>query len=174
MPAGAAHPAGGLVYLLPLVLVALLVARNMRARRLRVEQLWVMPVVFLALAIVVATAQPPPAPASMVMQAAAFLVGGALGWQRGRFTRIMVDPATHALTSRTSPVGMLLILAIFAVRYGLRSFGAETASALHVPVVAITTALMLLAVGLVCVQRLEMALRATRMLKDARAASPAD
>jgi hypothetical protein len=79
-----------------------------------------------------------------------------------------VDPQTHVLTSKTSPLGMLLILAIFAVRYALRSFGAQTAGVLHVSALEITDALMLLAAGLVCAQRLEIALRATRLLNAAR------
>ena len=47
-------------------------------------------------------------------------------------------------------------------------FGGETAGMLHVSVAQITDILMLLAVGLVCAQRLEMALRATRLLNEAR------
>jgi hypothetical protein len=64
---------------------------------------------------------------------------------------------------------MLLILALFAVRYGVRTIGAET---LHVSVLGVTDALMLLAVGLVCAQRLEIALRATRLVREARSARP--
>ena len=63
---------------------------------------------------------------------------------------------------------MLLILALFAVRYGLRSFGTQTASTLHVSALQIADVLMLLAVGIVCTQRLEIALRATRLLSEAR------
>jgi hypothetical protein len=47
-----------------------------------------------------------------------------------------------------------------------------TAGLLHVSVLEVTDTLMLLAVGLVCVQRLEMALRATRLLHEARASKP--
>jgi hypothetical protein len=104
----------------------------------------------------------------LAVDAAALGLGVLAGWWRARLTRITVDPGTHALTSKTSPLGMLLILAIFVVRNGVRSFGAETAGALHVSALQITDALMLLAVGLVCAQRLEIALRATRLLNEAR------
>src|SRR6185312_256220 len=112
--------------------------------------------------------QPAPGPVLLATEAAALVLGALAGWWRGRLTRITVDPATHALTSRTSPLGMLLILALFAVRYALRSFGAQTAGALHLSAVVLTDVLMLLAVGIVCAQRLEIALRATRLLNAAR------
>jgi hypothetical protein len=87
---------------------------------------------------------------------------------RTGFTRIAVDPATHALTSQTSPVGMLLILAIFGLRAGLRIYATEHAGALHVSLEDVTDAFLLLAVGVVCAQRLEIALRASRLLRQTR------
>jgi hypothetical protein len=169
MPPQAAH--GPAVYLVPLVAVALVVLRNLRERKLRIERLWIAPLAIFALTALVLAEQAPPGAALMTLDVAALAIGAFAGWWRGRFTRITVDPATHELTSKTSPVGMLLILALFAVRYALRSYGSETAGALHVSVAAVTDALMLLAVGLVCAQRLEIALRATRMLREARATS---
>ena len=103
---------------------------------------------------------------------AALALGALAGWWRGRLTRIVVDPRTHALTSKTSAVGMLLILGLYVVRYGLRSMGAQGAGALHVSAIQVTDALMLLAVGLVCAQRLEIYLRASRLLAEARANGP--
>jgi hypothetical protein len=161
-------PSGPWVYLIPLIAVVMIVLRNARVRKLKVERLWIAPVAFLLLTILTFSVQQPPGPGLIAADAIALVLGAVAGWWRGRLTHITVDPATHELTSRTSPVGMLLILALFAVRYGVRSLGAETASALHVPVLAVTDALMLLAAGLVCAQRLEIALRATRMVREAR------
>ena len=164
-----AHPAGGpMVYVAPLVAAAIIVLRNARERKLKVERLWMAPLAMLVLVALALTRQAPPGPAMVGVDIAALVLGALAGWWRGRLTRIVVDPATHALTSRTSPVGMLLILALFVVRYGLRAFGTETAGMLHVSALEITDVLMLLAVGLVCAQRLEIALRATRMLNEAR------
>lgn len=159
---------GPWVYLVPLIVVAMLVRRNLRQRRLRVERLWITPLAFLVLTLFTFAAQPPPGPPQLAIDVAAIALGAFAGWWRGRFTRITVDPTTHDLTSKTSAVGMVLILALFVARAGLRSYGART---FHIPVREITDALMLLAVGLVCAQRLEIALRATRMLKEARAGS---
>jgi hypothetical protein len=171
MPTHAPPNAPFTVYLIPMIVIGLLILRNARSRRLRVETLWISPVVLLAIVVLAFSQQRPPGAASLELDAAALIVGGLLGWWRGRFTNIRVDPATNALVSQTSPIGMLLILAIFALRYGLRSYAAANAVTLNLPLTDLTDAFLLLAVGLVCVQRLEMALRASRLLREARAAS---
>jgi hypothetical protein len=164
------HPAApAWTYLIPLVAVGLVMLRNSRERRLKVEQLWIAPLVILALTGLVLAQQSLPAAPLLALYALALAAGALAGWWRGRLTRITVDPQTHALTSRTSPLGMLLILGLFAVRYALRSASGVTAGALHVAGLQITDLLMLLAVGIVCAQRLEMAIRAKRLLDEARA-----
>ena len=167
---GGPSASGPWVYLIPLIAVAMIVLRNARERRLKVERLWISPLLFLAITASEFASHPPPGPALLAADLVVLALGALAGWWRGHLTRITVDPESHALTSRTSPLGMLLILALFAVRYGLRSFGAQTAGMMHVSAAAITDALMLLAVGIVCTQRREMALRATRLLNEARLA----
>lgn len=154
-------------YLVPLAVVALVVARNTRARQIRIETLWITPGLLLLLTLLTLGLQRPSA-ASLQLDAAGLIVGGLLGWWRGRLVRITVNPNTHALTSQTSPVGTLLVLGIFAVRYGLRTYAAEEASNLNIPIADVTDAFLSFAVGLVCATRLEMTLRATRLLNDAR------
>jgi hypothetical protein len=166
-------PGGYLTYLLPLAFVALAVVRNARERNLRVERLWIAPVLILAGGVAAFTHDQPPNGLMIGVDAAAVAVGALIGWWRGRLTHISVDPATHVLTSKASPVGMLLILAIFALRYVLRVWAMQNAGALHVSVSGLTDAFLLLAVGIVCAQRLEMAIRASRLLTSARnGASP--
>jgi hypothetical protein len=159
-------------YAIPLVAVALVILRNARARRLRIENLWIMPVVVLVLVGLALTQQGLPTPLMLGVDIAALVVGAALGWWRARFTHISVDPATHALTSRASPVGMLVILVIFAIRYGVRYYAAQNAGSLGVSALALADALLVTSVGLVCAQRLEIALRATRLLNEARSGGP--
>jgi hypothetical protein len=165
-----AQPGGPWVYIVPLLIAGLVILRNSRERNLKVERLWIMPVVLIALTVLTFVAQPPPRLGALGLEVAALVIGVALGWWRGRLTHITVNPDTHDLTSKASPIGMLLILGIFALRYALRSFGGEAAGMLHVSVFEITDALMLLAVGIVCTQRLEMALRATRLVAQHRSA----
>jgi hypothetical protein len=155
--------------LIPLVLIALVILRNSRARRLRIETLWISPVVILVLVGLSFSQQGMPTPLMLGLDIAALAVGAALGWWRARFTKITVNPATHELTSQASPIGMLVILAIFAVRFGVRMYASESATTLGVSAVAIADAALVISVGLVCAQRLEIALRATRLLNEARA-----
>lgn len=159
------------VYLVALAFIALAVTRNARARNLRVERLWIGPAVILAMTLLAFSQQTVPSVGMVALDLLALGVGAALGWWRGRFTRIAVDPQTHALTSQTSPLGMLLILAIFALRSVVRAYATAHAGSLHVSITGITDAFLLLAVGVVCAQRLEMALRASRLLAEARAAT---
>jgi hypothetical protein len=167
------HGAPAWTYLIPLVFVGLAIVRNARARNLKVERLWIMPSVILVATALTFSQQRMPAPAMILVDIALLAAGAGLGWWRARFTRITVNPETHNLTSQASPIGMLLILGIFALRFGLRSYAAQNAGALHVSITDITDGFLLLAVGLVCAQRLELALRATRLLNEARAAKSA-
>ncbi|MDE2488158.1 MAG: DUF1453 family protein [Alphaproteobacteria bacterium] len=161
---------GPAAYIIPLIVVVLVILRNARARRLRIETLWIAPVVILAMVGLLFSQEGLPSPAVMSIDAAALLVGAALGWWRARFTHITVDPATHQLTSRASPIGMVIILAIFAVRYALRAYAEQNAGALHVSVNAVADVALVMAVGLVCAQRIEIFIRANRLLQEARSA----
>ena len=161
------------VYLVPLIVVGMLILRNSRARQLRVETLWVSPAILLGIVALAFSVQRPPSAASLELDAAGLIVGGLLGWWRGRFTNISVNPQSHTLTSQTSPIGMLLILGIFALRYGLRSYATANSGALNLSITDMTDAFLLLAVGLVTAQRVEMTLRALRLLKEARETSSA-
>jgi hypothetical protein len=159
--------------MVPLVAIAMVILRNARARKLRIETLWIMPVVILALVGLSFSQQGMPSPLMLGIDIAALAIGALLGWWRARFTHITVDPATHQLTSRASPVGMLVILGVFALRYVVRMYTAQNASSLGVSTVGVADALLVITVGLVCAQRLEIALRASRLLEEARNGGPA-
>jgi hypothetical protein len=166
--------AGAATYLIPLLVIAMVILRNSRARRLRIETLWIAPLMILVLVGLALSQEGLPSPMFLAIDIAALAAGALLGWWRARFTKITVDPETHALTSQASPIGMLVILGIFAVRYGIRFYAAENASALGVPVNAVADAALVITVGLVCAQRLEIFIRASRLLGEARAAKAAN
>lgn len=166
-------PDGPWVYIIPVVVLALVVLRNVRARKLKIERLWIAPTILLVLAGAVLATQKPPSLMMATIYVVALALGALAGWWRGRLTHITIDPATHELTSKASPVGMLLIMSLFLVRRVAGSYAETHAADLHVSPLEVTDALLLLAVGLVCAQRLEIALRATRMLKDARSGAAA-
>lgn len=167
---GAMPPGAGYwTYLIPLIVVGVVILRNARERKIRVERLWISPLIIMGMAILAFSQNPPPGPIGLVLDVAAVGLGALLGWWRGRASRFSVDPRTHVVTSRVSPVGMLLILAIFGLRYLLRGAVSGEASLLHLSAAEATDSFLLLAVGVVSAQRLEWWIRARKMIAEARA-----
>jgi membrane protein CcdC involved in cytochrome C biogenesis len=155
--------------MIPLVVIALVMRRAVRGRKVRVERLWIAPSIALIGAGVLLYFQPPTDTLSQAVYAGVIVVGGALGWYRGAFTRLSVDAETHEVTSKASAAGVALILGAFVIRSGVRAFMGEQSSALHVSAALVTDAFVLFAVAMVIVQRVEIWLRCTRLLKKAGA-----
>jgi len=151
------------------VVMAFRLRRMSQTRPLKVEWLWVTPVLLTVLTVVSLIPQPPEG-LGWAWLAGGLVVGGALGWYRGKMMHILVDPETHAINTKASPAAMIFIVALIVIRMALRGVAMTEASTLHLSVAVITGAFMTFAIGLFGVQRLEMALRATRLLKEARAA----
>jgi hypothetical protein len=83
---------------------------------------------------------------------------------------ITVDPQTHALNMRASPAAIIFLVALLLIRFGLRAALATESHAWGLKAALITDGFILFALGLLGVQRLEMALRARRLLGEARTA----
>ena len=169
------NPSGGAPYapLITIALVALLLVWRMRrmtqARPLKVEWLWVTPAIFLVLTVVLIIPSPPTGLAWLWL-AAALVLGCALGWYRGKMMQIEVHPETHAISTKASAAAMIFLIALIAVRSGLRYVAMGEMHAWKISAFLVTDAFMAFALGLFSVQRLEMGLRARRLLTDARAA----
>ena len=146
------------------VVIAMMVLRMRgmrRSQRLRLELLWVVPAILL-----VATAaifvRTPPAGLGWLWIVLALAAGGGIGWWRGAMMRITIDPNTHLLNQQASPAAMLSLIAIIALRFGARMWLADSAAG---PGLAqVTDALMAFALAMFSLQRLEMFLRARRLL----------
>jgi NAD/NADP transhydrogenase beta subunit len=142
------------------VVVAFRMRRLTQVRPLRIERLWIFPAVYLAVCIYLLVELPPRLPLGWLWCVIALVAGGALGWQRGKTMRITVDPETASLA------GIMFLLVLIAVRSVARFEG----RALHLDLGLVTVALAPFALGLFAVQRVEMYLRARRLLTAARAA----
>lgn len=166
-----AHPNNwvGSVFLIALIafMFALRLRRMQRGRRLRLEWLWVVPTLYAGVAAFLIYLAPP-SPLGWGLAALGFAVGAVLGWQRGRLVAITVDPVSHELSQRESPLVILLIVGVIALRFGLRSIGGAEARAWHVSAFVITDALVMMALGLFAVQRLVLWRRARAALAEAR------
>ena len=152
-----------------LSIVLLIRFRRMnQTRPLKVERLWMVPALYLVITVVAFVTTPPDA-AGWVYCLVAFVLGGALGWQRGRLMRIDVDPHSHEVTTVQSPAAFLFIVVLIALRSGIRSAAqSDVVGLLHMSPNTLTDILVALALGLLSVQRLEMFLRARRLLAEAQ------
>jgi membrane protein CcdC involved in cytochrome C biogenesis len=79
---------------------------------------------------------------------------------------IHVDPETHALNQKASPAAMLFLIALIIVRSGARTILGQTGG---VSPAMLTDPLIAFALGMFTLTRVEMYLRAKRLLEEARA-----
>ena len=164
--------------LLPVLILALVLRRNLKPRPLQIERMWIYPVVLVFLLGSSLYGNPPTTALAIGFLAGGLVLGAAAGWYRGRLTRITIDPDTHVLTSQASMWGTVLVVGLIAVRYGLRAYltggmdmsGAAPHGGLGGTAVAATDALLAFTVGMMGVSRLEMWMRASKLLADAQAA----
>lgn len=161
----------GWMALLPFAVIAVVMLLRLRsmnkARRLRLETLWVVPAIYLALIGILFWAQPPSA-TGWALALGLLPVGLALGWYRGRTMRIEVDPETHKLSQRASPAALILILLIVLLRNAARMAAERGGAGWHVDAALVTDGLFGFALGLLSATRAEMWLRARRLLAEAR------
>jgi len=136
-------------------------------RPLKLGNLWIVPAIYLAVTIWMFVLLPPIGWVA-ITSVAALVIGAAVGWQRGKMMHIHVDPETHALNQKASPAAMFFLIILIVVRTGARSLlGAES----HVSPAMLTDPLIAFALGMFTLTRLEMYLRAKRLLEAARSAA---
>ncbi len=148
------------------VIIAFRLLRMKKARPLKLERLWIVPTLYTVFAIGLFWRLPPHG-WQWATTAAALVAGGGLGWLRGSTMRIAVDPVTHDLNQRQSPAAIILIVVLIGGRFLLREQFAGDPT--H-PAAGVIDAFVAFAVGLLTLQRVEMFLRARRLLGVARAA----
>ena len=162
---------GWISYAITAVIIGIVFAIRWRrmsvVKPLKLERLWVFPALYAAVALYMVVMYPPQGLAWLFC-ALALVMGAALGWQRGKMMRITIDPDSHALNTTSSPAAVLFLVAIVVVRTGARAVIGD-GQALHLNAFAITDMLVALALGLFTTQRIEMYLRAKRLLDTARA-----
>ena len=133
-------------------------------RPLKLGSLWIVPVVYLIVAALM-FAQLPATGWVALASAVSLVLGAGVGWQRGKMMDIHVEPETHALNQKASPAAMVFLIALIVVRAGARSLLGQTGS---VSPAMLTDPLIAFALGMLSVQRIEMYLRAKRLLEEAR------
>ncbi len=162
------HPGAWVGYAVSAIIICTVLFfrfRSMRrVQKLRLERLWVVPAVY-ALITGIVLYQSMPRGVQWLYVAIALGLGALLGWRRGALMRINVDPDTHELNQQASPAAMLFILVLIIIRQGLRM----EASSLGFNLAFVTDLLVVFALGLFAATRMEMFVRARRLLDAARA-----
>jgi hypothetical protein len=159
----------------PLIAIAIIVPivllRNRTPRTLRPQWMWVTPAIVvpvIGLALWGTSMEPgvdhtPFDAVSWAMLAVGLILGGVAGWWRGRMTTIEKH-ADGTLKAQASPLGIILIIGLFAGRSALRSVLEPHAAAWRLNALAIADAFLLFVVGMILVQRIEMFIRARRVM----------
>ena len=158
--------------LIGLLLIVFVVRRNLVSRKLNMDRMLVLPVVLVLVAGYQFATDPPHAWTTWAVLLAALGAGGLVGWHRGKLTAITHDPQTGELTAQPSIAAVILIVAVFALRFGLRFWFASQPGQGHTHVAVLATnALLLSTVGVLSAQRIEMYLRCRRLLSAAAGAA---
>ena len=148
------------------VALIIILLRNRRKRTLRPHLLWVMPLlvtVAIGFGLWANTQHPHFGPFAWIAFIAALAMGCVAGWWRGKTITIEKEP-DGSLKAQASPLGLILVVGLFAARAGLREVMEANAAAWHLDAVVVTDAFMLFAVGMIVTQRIELYIRARRIL----------
>jgi len=152
----------------PILIFGLIMFRRIRSmgqlRPLKLETLWVVPTLYLVLSALMFW-QLPPRGWIAIASIIGLAIGAAVGWQRGTMMHIHVDPETHALNQKASPAAMIFLIALVVVRSGAKTLLGETHA---VSAAMLTDPLIAFALGMLTLTRVEMYLRAKRMLEEVR------
>jgi hypothetical protein len=154
---------------LPFVVIAVVLAirfRSMsRERPLNPERLWIAPVIYVLLAGTTLYSLMPPR-MGWLLVAAGVVVGAVLGWHRGKLILITRNPESGELMQRASPLAVLLLAALVVLKLGAKSiFGDSSVGHPSSSAMLLTDAFIGFALGLLTTTRLELYLRARRLLE---------
>lgn len=136
-----------------------------RERPFRVELVWIMPAILLAMTVWLLSMFPPGG-SGWLWLALAFVVGAVPGWWRGKLIPIWRDAQTGTLRTKSSLAAIIFLLILFAVRAAARYLLETERVAWNIDPRMIDTGFLVLALGLLGVSRVEMGLRALKLRGD--------
>jgi hypothetical protein len=150
-----------------LAVVLLLRFRSMgKEQPLNPGTLWIVPVLYFLIAGSILFALVPP-PLGWGLLLAGLSIGIAAGWHRGKLIVIRRNSETGELRQKASPLAMLLLLVLVALKLGARAIFGETAAGQPgSSAMLLTDAFIGFALGLLSATRLELYLRARRIAEN--------
>ena len=118
-------------YILPLLAVALIVRRSMQTRKVNANRMWIRPLFLLLLLAGALAYAPMPGPIAIAAFVVAAGAGAALGSYMATHQHLTIDEQTGHVSSRSSTIGTLLVLGLFAIRFGTKIVFPELAEPGH-------------------------------------------
>ncbi len=154
------------------IAVVIILLRNRAPRPLNLKWMWVAPVIVMAaigfglwgMTQVPGASHAPFGVDAWGILALGVALGAAAGWWRGSMVTIEKSP-DGTLKAQASPLGLILIVALIASRSMLRPWLETHAGDWHLNALAVQDAFLLFAAAMVIVQRIEMYIRARRILE---------
>jgi len=109
-------------YIVPVLVIALVARRLIqnRPRKVRIASLWVAPLIALIGTGTTLVMTPAPPLFWIVGFAVAAALGGTVGFLTSHHQEFSIDYETGTITSRATPIGLILFAGLFAARYGLK------------------------------------------------------
>ena len=160
-------------YLIMAVALIFVIRRNLRSmkgRRIRTENLWMIPALLVAIGAISIWMAPPRDATGIAILTVASMAGAVAGWYRGKTTHISIDVETGVLTGKASVVGMLLILTLYVGRMAVQTW-ARTHSDHSGTAVLVADSALLFGFATLIVARLEMWVRCRKLMADGPSAA---
>jgi hypothetical protein len=148
--------------------------RMARARPLKLNRLWMMPTLILAITALVLLAPPPPnhperhlVPEDWIWLFLAAVPGAVGGWYWGRTMAIETHPEDGTLMVKGGQAAVLVMAVLILFRLGLRAGLSVEAQAWHLNMFLVSDASIVFTAFLFTLRSVEMYLRARRVLAAA-------
>jgi hypothetical protein len=163
------QPTNWITTLIPFVIIAGVLAFRIRTmsreRPLNLATLWIIPAVYVLVAGSLVFAAPP-SQLGWGLMAVGLAIGLGLGWYRGRLIHIHRDAETGKLRQKASPVAMILLVGLIAIKLGAKAiFGETTMAHPSSGAMLLTDAFIGFVLGLLSATRAELYLRGRRLLE---------
>jgi hypothetical protein len=109
-------------YIVPVLVVALMARRLIRnaPRKVKVNRMFILPLIAIVGTVATLAATPMPGLFWIAGFALAAALGAGVGFLTTHHQEFSLDYDTGEITSKATPIGTILIVALFAVRYGLK------------------------------------------------------
>lgn len=160
-------------YIVPMLIVALVARRvvgRSKLQRVRPNRLWIGPFyIAAAMGLTMWNSPPKAGPLGIALFAGAALIGAVVGYFRALHQAFSIDPETGEIMSKASPIGSLIFVGVFMVRFALNYWirGGPKPDMMKPPspeVLLYTDAMLFFALGMVTASAWEV-WRRTRGLK---------